>query len=411
MKTFLPESDMEKPTGRGNLLKNLRVLDLADHRGSFCSRLLADLGAQVIKVERPGGDPDRREEDRGERCGGEMSPAFLYHNRNKLGVTLDLERKEGRRLFLRLVKSQDVVVHTFFPGYLERLGLGYDRLKIERSDLILAALSGYGNSGPKQFYKSCDLVAAACGGHMAVTGRPGGAPLRLYGNQTYYAACLFGACAILLALHRKNRTGEGEHLNISLQEAATATLEHVMVRYFSENIVPKREGGAHWDNLFHMLPCKDGYIQMTVFEDWDTLLELMDRDAAAADLTEARWEDASYRLLHKDHVLEVLGRWTRRFTRKELFELGQCMRFPWGSVQRPDEILSCSHLWDRGFFSKEAGESDGDLFLGLPFRLSGSEGRRKRGAPTVGEHNHLIYGGEVGLDDGEVERLTTMGII
>jgi crotonobetainyl-CoA:carnitine CoA-transferase CaiB-like acyl-CoA transferase len=410
MKTPRPEGDMNGFAGGGNILNHLRVLDLADQRGSFCSRLLADMGAQVIKVEVPGGDPARWRPEPGD-VKPAINPAFSYHNRNKRGVTLNLAHEEGRLLFLKLVTSQHVIVDTFAPGYLEGLGLGDDRLAEKNPGLICVTLSDFGNSGPNRFHKSCDLVASAVGGHMAVTGKPAGAPLRLYGNQTYNAACLFAACAILMALHKKNRTGKGAHLTISLQEAVSATLEHVMVRYFSENTVPKREGGGHWNHLFEMLPCRDGHIQMTVFENWDTLLELMDQDGAAADLTETRWQDPSYRLVHKDHLLDILGQWTRRFTRKELFDLGQLLRFPWGPVQRPDEILVCPQLSDRGFFQKTEGESAYDLFLKMPFKLSGSYPGRNRDAPSVGEHNYPVYRDEAGLDDGQIERLVSRGII
>ncbi|MFH0727329.1 MAG: CoA transferase [Pseudomonadota bacterium] len=401
------------PPEGGHLLKHLRVLDLADIRGSFSSRLLADLGARVIKVESPGGDPARWRRAEGDRGGEarEINPAFSHYNRNKRGVTLNLAHEEGRLIFLQLLKSQHVLVETYPPGYLEGLGLGYDRLTEGNPGLIQATLSDSGNPGPNQSYKSSDLVASATGGHMAVTGKPGGAPLRLYGNQTYNAACLFAVCAILMALKKKNRTGKGAHLTLSLHEAVSATLEHVMVRYFSENIIPKREGGGHWNHLFEMLPCRDGHIQMTVFENWETLLELMDRDGLAADLTEDCWKDAAYRLVHREHLLDILGKWTRKFSRNELFELGQLMRFAWGPVQRPDEILACPQLSDRGFFQKTEGEGDYDFSMRLPFILSGSHPRLNRTAPAVGEHNASVYREEAGLTDGEIKRLSSLGII
>ncbi|MFH0729460.1 MAG: CoA transferase [Pseudomonadota bacterium] len=166
-------------------MKHLRVLDLTDHRGSFCSRLLADLGAQVIKVEVPGGDPARWRRAQGDPGGDvrETNPAFSYHNRNKQGVTLNLLREEGRLIFLQLVKSRHILVETFPLGYLEGLGLGYERLAEGNPGLIQTTLSDSGNSGPNRFYKSSDLVASAIGGHMAVTGKPGGTPLRAVALQ------------------------------------------------------------------------------------------------------------------------------------------------------------------------------------------------------------------------------------
>jgi crotonobetainyl-CoA:carnitine CoA-transferase CaiB-like acyl-CoA transferase len=252
---------------KDSLLKGLRILDLADEKGSFCSKILADLGARVIKIEKPGGDPARKKgpflKDT-ERPHPSLS--FLYNNTNKLGITLNLERSEGRELFLRLTRECDVVVETFSPGHIEELDLGYEVLKKTCPGLILVSISGFGQSGPRKSHKSCDLVASAFGGQMYVTGAPPSTPLKIYGEQSYYSASLFAAIGILLALRKRRLTGQGDHIDISLQEAVTSTLEHVMVRYFFENIIPDRQGSQHWNHLFHVLPCKDGFIQLTLFE-------------------------------------------------------------------------------------------------------------------------------------------------
>ena len=300
--------------------------------------------------------------------GSETHFSDLYSNSNKAGITLNLEHREGRRLFVRLLKGRDVMVETFPVGYLEGLDLGYDRLRRENPGLILASVSGFGRTGPRRAFKSCDLVASAFGGHMFVTGRPVSPPLRLYGNQSYYAASLFAACAVLLALRKRKRTGVGEHLDISLQEAVTATLEHVMVAYFSEKVICKRQGEGYGDHPFFVLPCKDGFIQMPIHQHWETLVALLDRDGAAEDLSDERWQDERFRTEHMDHVLEVVERWTGLFTRKDLFELGQAMRFPWAPVQKPEEIVKCPHLKERGYFTRVEGNDRGDpvLFPGLP---------------------------------------------
>ncbi|MFH1124761.1 MAG: CoA transferase [Pseudomonadota bacterium] len=399
---------------KAGLLTGIRVLDLGDEKAGFCSRLLADLGAQVIKVERPPGDPAGRHSPfPGKEGEPETSLSFLYHNSNKLGITLNLEQGEGRALFRRLLKGRDVVVETFSSGYLEGLGLGYDRLQKENPGLILVTVSGFGLTGPRRSYKSSDLVASAFGGHMSVTGTPEGPPLSLYGNQSYYAASLFAACAILLALRKRKETGEGRHLDISLQEAVTSTLEHVMIRYFFEKVIPGREGGGYGDHPFFVLSCKDGFIQMPLHQHWETLVELMARDGAAEDLADERWQDQRFRTDHMDHVLEVVERWTGLFTMKDLFELGQAMRFPWAPVQAPEEIIGCPHLAKRGYFTKveRAGGNNPILFPGLPFRFSRPVGRRRTNAPAKGEHNHLIYQDELGLDEREIERLTSIGAV
>ncbi len=247
------------------LLNKISVLDLADEKGSFCSKLLADFGALVTKVERPGGDPSRKMGP----FGGKLSdPAqslfFAYHNSNKLGITLDIEKEEGRRILGHLIGKVDVLVETFPPDYLGKLGLGFKALTKINPRLILASLTGFGQTGPRRNYKSCDLVAAAMGGQMSVSGLPE-VPLKPFGEQSYYTASLYGAIGILLAWRKGARTGKGAHLDISLQEAAASTLGQVMARYLYEKIIPERQERARGDGTFYILPCSDGHILLSPF--------------------------------------------------------------------------------------------------------------------------------------------------
>jgi CoA:oxalate CoA-transferase len=178
-----------KRKGRG-LLESIVILDLADECGSFCSKLLADLGATVIKVERPEGDPSR---------GG---LPFFYHNTNKLGVALDLETREGKRDLRRLLQRADVLVETLQPGRMEVPDLAGGRLRRINPYLIHISITGFGLTGPKRAYRSCDSVASASGGQMSVSGVPSGRPVKLFGSQSCYTASLFGANAALLGLRR-----------------------------------------------------------------------------------------------------------------------------------------------------------------------------------------------------------------
>jgi crotonobetainyl-CoA:carnitine CoA-transferase CaiB-like acyl-CoA transferase len=397
-----------------SLLKGLRILDLADEKGSFCSKILADLGALVIKIERPGGDHSRR---KGPFMKNSQHPhkslSFFYNNTNKLGITLNLEQSEGRELFLRLTRECDVVVETFPTGHLEELDLGFEVLRKTCPGLILVSISGFGQSGPRKSYKSCDLVASAYGGQMYVTGDPASAPLKIYGEQSYYSASLFAAIGILLALKKKRLTGQGDDIDISLQEAVTSTLEHVMVRYFFENIIPDRQGSQHWNHLFHVLPCKDGFIQLTLFEQWETLVEWMDGEGMAGDLKDTKWHDEEYRIRNLDHIIEVLEGWTRNHTVDELFKLGQLMRFPWAPVHSPRDIGNSPHLQDRNFF-KDIDHSEMKTSIkcpGLPFRCAPPLSDERRRAPFVGEHNTQIFQKKLGLSDEELRRLSSEGII
>ena len=396
------------------LLSGINVLDLADEKASFSTKLLADMGARVIKVERPGGDPSRWT---GPFWGGsphrERSLSFCYHNTNKLGITLDLELDAGKNLFLELIKRSDVLVESFSPGYLTKIGIDFKALSKINPGLILASITGFGQNGPRRGNKSCDLVAAASGGQMFVSGSPSKPPLKAFGDQAKYTASLFAAFGILLALRKRNKSGKGEHLDISLQESVASTLEHVMIRYFNEQIIAKRQGGLHWNNLFCIMPCKDGHIHMTLFENWETLVEWLDSEGMAGNLKDEEWSDQEYRLKNIDHVISVLRRWTKTHTKSELFELGQLMRFPWAPVHSPKDVALSNHLKERGFFV-DLNHSE----VGVSFRYPGpfckssssSPDAWKR-APLVGEDNVLVYQKELGVSEEEFERLTLINAI
>jgi len=396
-----------------DLLKGLQVLDLADEKASFCSKLLADLGARVIKIEKPGGDPSREIgpflED---SPNPERSFFFFHNNTNKLGITLNLEHENGKEIFFKLLRKTDVVVETS-PDYIRQNGLNYDALHIENIRLIHVSVTGFGQNGPRSQYRSCDLVASAFGGQMYVTGSPSAAPLRPFGNQSYYTASLFAAVSILLALRKRARTGKGEHIDISLQEAAVSTLDHVMVRYFYENTVAKRQGGAYWNHSFCILPCKDGHILLAPFQQWETLVEWVDNEGMAEDLRDKGYLEEGYRDSHMSHIIQVIERWTKNHTVQELFESGQLMRLPWAPISALKGVLSNSQLKARGFFvDVEHPELKRSIsYPGSPYKFSNSSTGRWKRAPLVGEDNVRIYQGELGLTEEELKRLSSLGVI
>lgn len=395
------------------LLEGVQILDLADEKASFCSKLLADLGARVIKIEKPGGDPSRRIGPFLEESPHpEKSVFFYYNNINKLGVTLDLEHEEGKEIFFRLIKKTDIVIETFCPGYLKQNGLGFDVLKKLNPKLILVSVTGFGQNGPRSQYKSCDLVASAFGGSMYVNGSPSTPPLKPFGEQSYYAVSLFAAVGTLLALRKRSCSGKGEHIDISLQEAVVSTVDHVMVRFFYEKVIAKRQGCLYWNNDFCILPCKDGHILLTLSLQWDILIEWMKSEGMAGDLQEEKYLEEEYRMAHMDHILEVLERWTKIHTAKELFELGQLMHFPWAPVGSLSEVLNNPQLKGREFFTPvEHPEIDKSiLYPGSPYKFTHSLDRWKR-PPLIGEDNVQIYQMELGLPEEEFERLSSEKVI
>jgi len=405
-------SEMESK--KEGLLPGIQILDLADEKGSFCSKLLADLGARVIKVERPGGDPSRRAGPFLEDLSGTRESLLFYHNNtNKLGITLNLEYKDGKEIFLKLLQKTDIVVESFSPDYVREINLGFDVLSLINPRLIVVSITGFGQNGPRSQYKSCDLVASAFGGQMSVCGSSSTPPLKPFGEQPYYTASLFAAVGILLALRKRAQTGTGEHLDISLQEAVVSTMDDVMVRFFYDKVIAKRQGNLYGNKSFAIFQCRDGPILISISQQWEVLVEWVDSEGMAEDLKDEKYREEEYRLRHLDHILDVLKRWTRSHTTRELFEQGQSLRFPWATVSSPRDVLNNPQLEARGFFTiVEHPEMGRPVFYpGSPYRFSLSRGRRWKRAPLVGEDNAAIYRGELGLSEEEYRRLSSSNVI
>ncbi len=342
-------------------LSGYRILDLTDEKGMLCSRLLADMGAEVVRMEKPGDS---------------QSSSFLWENMGKRNIALNIEAEAGQGIFKKLVKSADVLVESFRPGYMESLGLGYPQLTEINSRLIMASITGFGQSGPYRDYKSSDLITSAMGGHMYVCGEPDMPPLKPFGSQTYYSACLFAATGIMLALWHRHTTGRGQYIDISLQECATATLDHVLVRYFYQGVVANRQGSLHWNSAFRIFPCKDGYILLSLFLQWETLVEWLDSEGMADDLTDKKWLDHDTRLKHINHIIEVLERWTKTHTVDELVQTGQLMHFPWARVTSIPELLDSPQLKERGFFVNLLSLRGGPDIIGTTKQSHTLEGKR-----------------------------------
>jgi crotonobetainyl-CoA:carnitine CoA-transferase CaiB-like acyl-CoA transferase len=343
---------------RQGALSGYRVLDLTDEPGMFCSRLLADMGAEVIRIESPKGSP------RG----------LFYLNLGKRLITLDIELKAGQGLFKRLVKTADVVVESFPPGYLAALGLGYPKLSRINPRLVMASITAFGQDGPYRDYKSCDLVASALGGQMYVCGEPHSPPLKPFGNQSYYLASLFAAIGVQLALWQRHNSGKGQHIDISLQECVASALDHVLVRYFYQGVVARRQGSLHWNGAFRIFPCRDGYILLSLFHQWEMLVEWLAAEGMAEDLTDKKWLARDYRFKHLGHIIEVLARWTQGHTVAELVEKGQLMHFPWAGATSISRVVNGPQLQARNFWVEIEHPETGKKykFPGAPAKLSRS---------------------------------------
>ena len=381
-------------------LSDLRVLDLTDIKGALCAKLFGDMGADVIKIEPLGGDAMRSigpfldnipHRDR--------SLLYWFYNTSKRGVTLDLQKSCGQELFKQLVTKADVVIESFAPGTLEKLDLGYEKLKRLNSKLVLTSITPFGQTGPYRDYKSSDTIAEALGGMIYTNGFPEDAPLRALGLQAYHSASFFAAIGTMSTLWARDTIGEGQWVDVSIQEAAAAAVEHVAPFYHQGLGVQTRQGSLHWSRYFRVAKCKDGYIMHCSLGDWTSLVEWVKSDDKAQDLSELQWEDQFYRKEHAEHMFDVLDEWAKDYSVAELMEGAQLRRIPYAMVQPPEALADDPQLNARGFFSDIAHPELDRTFRypGGPFFFTTTPWRIARRPPLLGEHNTEIYQGELGV--------------
>ena len=399
-------------------LTGYRVLDLSGPLGVYCGKLMADMGADVIKVEPPGGDPMRRVgpfvHDKPHL---ERSLYWFHFNTNKRSITLDISSPEGTDLLLRLAQKADIVLETFKPGYMDSLGLGYSDLSTNNDGLVYISVTPFGQTGPYKDYKGSDLVGFAMGGYMYVTGWPHTPPTRLWGSQAYHTASNRAFIGTLLILYDRINTGLGQHIDVSMQEAVAASTEHVNAAYAYEDRTAVRAGFKHGGRMTATWKCKDGYCSITTNTEraWDELRAWMDEEGMAGDLMDPKYND--HFILRgtdvMDHIDGIIGEWAMLHSRHEIHEWGQSRHNPFGYAATPPEMIENPQLWDREFFTKvEHPELDATfIYPGSPYKLMGSPWKLKSEAPRIGQHNMEIYRDELGLSVEELEVLASVGAI
>ena len=398
-------------------LTGYRVLDLSGPLGVYCGKLMADMGADVIKVEPPSGDPMRRigpfvhDDPHPER-----SLYWLHFNTNKRGITLDLTASEGASLFLELAKKADVVLETFQPGFLDSLGLGYSDLNALNPGLVYLSVTPFGQTGPYKDYVASDLIGFAMGGYMYVTGWPDTPPTRLWGSQAYHTASNRAFIAALLAFYHRLNTGHGQYVDVSMQEAVAATTEHVNVAYIYQGTPAVRCGFRHGGQFVATWKCVDGYVSITTNTQraWDDLRAWMAREDMAGDLMSEEYNDRFIlRGERSGHIEELIGKWAMHHNRQEITDWGQARHHPWGPVATPGEVLDNPQLWHRGFFIEVEHQEFGATFTypGAPYKLLHSPRKLRRTAPRIGQHNTEVYHGELGVSHEELSTLVGAGAI
>jgi CoA:oxalate CoA-transferase len=394
-------------------LEGLHVLEYCQMvSGPYCGKLLADLGAEVIKVEEPpSGDSARqRGPFPGDVPDAEKSGLFLYLNTNKLGVTLNLQKEAGRSIFRELVRDFDILIEDAAPGSMEQLGLGYDDLSAVNPGLIVTSITPYGQGGPYRDYKSYHLNLYHVSGHSSfvyvATTEKRGPPVVAGGMVGEYDAGLTAAVATLGAALGRMESGEGQHVDISKYEALVG-LERVEVNHFANNPGPRRWPGM----IGGLVPCKDGYVVITAAQDhqWHALVELMGNPAWAQ---EEKCRDEFSRSKHRDEIQPRILEWMSQHDKEEIYRRGQELSVPMGPVRTVPEILGWEQARQRGFFTELDHPRAGRLtYPTAAYQLAEGPRSGERAAPLLGQHNEEYYCGRLGYSREKLAEMAADDII
>jgi crotonobetainyl-CoA:carnitine CoA-transferase CaiB-like acyl-CoA transferase len=391
-------------------LEGLRVLEVGEGVGAaYAAKLLADLGADVVKIESPGaGDAARR---RGpfphDTPHPERSGLFLYLNANKRGITLDPTRPAGRAAFDRLVDGADLLVHNVHPTAMAAHGLEWERLSSRNPRLVMTSITPFGLTGPHAHYRATDLVLWNAGGIAVLNGDPQHPelpPLKAFGDQAGFQAGLNAAIPSLAALFARETTGKGDHIEVSTQEALAAILELTLEFFPYCGLIASRLGAKPIQPLCFM-PCRDGWIFLCCVEEhqWKKFVEIMGNpEWAEMDLFENRLARGA----NFDALQALLQEWCSEQSVDDLYRKAQERRVPFAPVSTMGDLLASPHLKARGFFATLDHPVAGSVTMpGAPFRMQATPWELRRPAPTLGQHNDEVLA-PLGID---VATLTAEG--
>ena len=397
------------------LVPPYRVLDLTDEPGSFCAKLLADYGADVVKVEPPGGDPSRARgpfpQDIPHR---EQSLRFLFYNTNKRSISLNLETPLGQSIFRRLAAQADVVVESFPVGYLQSLGLDYPALRQTNPGLVMASITPFGQTGQWKGYRASDLVVMAASGYMQITGDPDGPPVRQGNEHSTYPGSQYAVVAILAALYYRDMlSGPGQHIDVSLQEALITyyTDAHPALAWMQmgENVT---RVGTNSTLVIPLgaYPCLDGWISAP--REWDTLAQWIYEVTGNEEILNDDYRGGNQdRAPHIDIITALFMDFTARFTAEELFHEGQKRNLVFIPVNQVSDLLTDPQLEADRFWAELAHPQLGPLQYPLGIFYSEEVSPAQAPAPQLGQDNRAIYCGELGYTSEELAQLRANGVI
>ena len=395
-------------------LDGIRVLDLTHMlSGPYCAMMLADLGAETIKVEPPGsGEGTRKllaDDPRHSRHG--MGAYFLTLNRNKKSVAIDLKRPEGMGLFLELVAQSDVVLTNFSVGVCERLGIHHGRLSEINPRIITCSISGFGETGPHRDWTSFDIVAQGTGGGMSVTGVPGGEPLRAGIPIGDLGGGTMGIIGVLAALQARHRTGRGQHVDISMQDAQVSMLNYMATMYGLSGQAPGAEGNSHFVHVpYGTFPVKDGWIIIAVIFDgfWKPLLEitgLRELDTPENEVRAGRWKN-------RELIVKKLGERLKQEGRDHWLPRLRAARIPCAPVNNIAQTVVDEQVLARKMIVDVELNQGGTVRMpGNPIKLSETYEDVFTSPPALGEHTARVLVEVLGKSEAEIEAWMNSGVI
>jgi len=391
-------------------LSGCRVLDLTHHvSGPYCTKILADYGAEVVKVERPGtGDAARTMGPfPGDVPDAEKSGLFLYLNTNKKGITLDLKTAAGAAILKELAGRADILVENFSPGVMRDLGLDYETLRKDNPRLVVVSISNFGQTGPYRDFKATDLTIWGLSGILYECGEPDREPLKMGANVSEYVAGLYAALVALAAFHRSAETGRGQHVDVSMWEAMH-TMQPSMTLVYSYAGFVRRRAGIHFP--WGILPCDDGYIGflLPTQAQWESLCLLLGMPELR---DKPEYETPLDREERRDEITAIIRSWLRGRRMEDVFHAAQELRMPLTMVPNPQQMFETPQHKERAYFADVEHPAAGTLtYPGAPFKLDRTPWRAGR-APLLGEHNEDICRRWLGYGEDRLAELQEQGMI